>query len=157
MTSIPSFFLASSLLIFSPKLSYKGCGTNSAGLSFANCFRSASTFSLIVINASTGFKKNLVKATSPGLFSCGKILSAIQITFVCLFFFTLRRIVPRHGPMNGNQYLTTIISGFIVFNSLPTVIQLTGFTELIFTLIGIFSGGGSVEYWVVPGNKNDGY
>jgi hypothetical protein len=37
------------------------------------------------------------------------------------------------------------------------VIQLNGLTELIFENICKSAGGGSVEYCVVPGNKNEGY
>src|ERR1700690_2354393 len=111
----------------------------------------------MVINPSIAFKKYFVKVLSPGRFSCGKILSAMQIIFVCLFFFTLLKIVPRHGPIMGSQYLTIIISGLKFFNSFPTDNQLKGFTELIFILIEIFSGAGSVEYWVVPGKRKDGY
>src|SRR5665647_3415584 len=111
----------------------------------------------MVINPSIGLRKYFVKTLSPGRFSCGKILSAIHIIFVCSFFFTLLKIVPRHGPIKGNQYLTTIISGCIFFISFKTANQLRGFTEFIFTLIGIFLGAGSVEYCVVPGKRKDGY
>src|SRR5690606_25439799 len=107
--------------------------------------KSCKTFSLIVIKRSIGFTKYLVKTVSPGLFSCGIILSAIQTIWVCLFFLTLRKMVPKHGPINGSQYLTTITSGCSFFNSLPTEIQFSGFTELILTLMGMFTGAGSVE------------
>ena len=59
--------------------------------------------------------------------------------------------------MKGSQYLTTIISGLSFFNSFPTEIQFSGFTELILTLIGILAGAGSEENCVVPGNKKEGY
>jgi len=49
------------------------------------------------------------------------------------------------------------MSGLIFFNLLPTFIQLSGFTEFIALTIVILSGAGSDEYWVVPGNKNEGY
>src|SRR5689334_1139484 len=114
----------------SPKLSYKGCWTNFAGLS-VNFRRSCRTFSLMVTKASGVFKKYLVKATSPALFSCGITLSAMQTILVCLFFFTLRRIVPNAGPIKGSQYLTTIKSGFSFLNFLPVFNQFNGFMELI--------------------------
>src|SRR5688572_29266532 len=107
----------------------------------------------MVIKASTVFTKYLVKRESPNLFSWGTILSAMQTTLVCLFFFTLLRMVPKHGPINGSQYLTTIISGMIFFNSFPTFIQLKGLTELMETFISRSVGGSSVEYCVVPGNR----
>lgn len=66
-------------------------------------------------------------------------------------------MVPRHGPIKGSQYLTTITSGFSFFSSFPILIQLKGFTELILILIGIFFGAGSDEYCVVPGKRKDGY
>src|SRR6185312_6989285 len=152
-SEIPNFFLAACLLMMGPKLSYKGCGTNFTGLFFTNCFRSAKTFSLIVIKPSTGFTKYLVNILSPGLFSCGNTLSAIQTICVWRFFFMILKIVPRQGPIKGSQYLTTIISGFIFFNSFPTLIQFKGFTELIFILIGILSGAASDEYCVFPGKR----
>ena len=67
--SMPMFFLASDLFIRSPKLSYSGCATYFAGLSFANWFKSLNTFWLIVINPSIGLMKYFVKALSPNLFS----------------------------------------------------------------------------------------
>src|SRR5687768_5639001 len=111
----------------------------------------------MVIKASTGFTKYFVNTVSPNLFSCGNILSAIQTTMLCLLDFALRKIVPRHAPMKGSQYLTTIISGLYFFNSFPIFIQLRGSMELMHTFILRFAGAGSDEYWVVPGNKNCGY
>jgi len=69
----------------------------------------------------------------------------------------LLKIVPRHGPIKGSQYLTITISGSIFFISFPTEIQFNGFTEFIFILIGMPSGAGSEEYWVLPGKRNEGY
>jgi hypothetical protein len=57
--------------------------------------------------------------------------------------------------MKGNQYLTTTRSGLSLLSELPTAIQLRGLTELIFVKIGMPVGGGSSEYCVVPGNKNE--
>src|SRR5690606_33098059 len=155
--SIPSLRRASALLTFSPKLSYKGWGTNCAGFPGSMVRRSPSTFSLIVIKASTGFKKYRVKAVSPGLFSCGMILSAIHTILVCLFFLTILSMVPRQGPMKGSQYLTTIMSGAIFFSSLPALYQLKGLMELMRTCIFSCAGGGSEEYCVVPGKRKPGY
>jgi hypothetical protein len=59
--------------------------------------------------------------------------------------------------MNGSQYLTTMISGFIFLSLFPTKIQFSGFIELITELILTFSGGGSEENCVVPGKRKDGY
>jgi hypothetical protein len=59
--------------------------------------------------------------------------------------------------MNGNQYLTTMISGFSFFNAAPTRNQFRGLTELILEWIFNPSGGGSDEYWVLPGNRKEGY
>ncbi len=52
-------------------------------------------------------------------------------------------MVPRQGPMNGIQYRTTTISGFIFFNSLPTLIQLNGFMELIRVWMSRPAGAGT--------------
>ena len=93
----------------------------------------------------------------PGRCSCGIILSAMQMIFVCLFFFTLRKIVPSAGPINGIQNRTTIISGFSFFNLLPTLIQLNGLIELISERIIKPSGAGSSVYCDFPGKKRRGY
>src|SRR5688500_10675886 len=103
------------------------------------------------------FIKYLVNALSPGRFSCGLILSAMQIILVCLFFLTFLKIVPSAGPMKGNQYRTTIISGFNFRSLLPTLNQLSGLTELIAETILTPSGGGSFVNCDVPGKKIDGY
>ncbi len=66
-------------------------------------------------------------------------------------------MVPKHGPIKGSQYLTTMISGFKFLSSLPTFSQLNGLMELIQTFIFRSAGGSSVEYCVVPGNKILGY
>ena len=66
-------------------------------------------------------------------------------------------MVPSAGPMKGSQYLTNTISGLAFFNALPTFIQFSGLIELMTVRMVIPSGGGSVVYWVVPGNKKDGY
>src|SRR5215204_7528324 len=156
-TGMPSCLRASCLSTGDPKLSYKGCSTCLAGFDFSNFCRSSMTFSLIVMKASQLFRKYLVKGTSPALFSCGKILSVIAMIFVCLFFFAFRSMVPRAGPKNGSQYLTTIMSGRNFFSSFPTFIQLRGLIELIVVTIFKSSGAGSLEYCVVPGNKKEGY
>jgi len=44
-----------------------------------------------------------------------------------------------------------------LFNSLPTANQFKGFTEFIFTRMSISEGAGSLEYWLVQGNKKEGY
>src|SRR5512138_3669778 len=129
--------------MIAPKLSYNGCCTSATGLLGSNWRRSCITFSLMVIKASQVFKKYLVNALSPGLCSCGITLSAMQTIFVCRFFLTLLKIVPSAGPINGNQNLTTIISGFLYRNQFPTLIQLIGLTEMIAEWITRFSGGGS--------------
>ena len=55
----------------------------------------------------------------------------MQMIFVYLFFFTLRKIVPNAGPINGSQKRTTIISGFSFLISLPIFNQLKGLMEFI--------------------------
>jgi hypothetical protein len=77
--------------------------------------------------------------------------------FVLPFLRILLRIVPSAGPINGNQYLTTIRSGFSFFKRLPITSQFRGFTELIDGCISIPMGGGSDENCVLPGNRNPGY
>src|SRR5664279_524625 len=149
--------LASVQEMISPKLSYRGWMACLAGLFFSNSLRSFITASLIVTNASQGFRKYLVKALSPGRFSCGNTLSVIATTLVLPFFFALLKMVPRAGPMNGSQYRTTISSGISFFSLLPMRSQLNGLMELITECIKVPTGGASVEYWVVPGNKNPGY
>src|SRR5687768_11051700 len=152
-----NFFLASSFDIASPKISYKGWFTRQAGLFFSNTLKSFITFSLMVINASQLFRKNRVKVRSPGRCSWGIILSAIQIIFVCRFFFILRKIFPSATPKKGIQKRTTTISGFSLLSCFPTLIQFNGFIELISGFTSIPSGAGSSEYCVLPGKKNDGY
>src|SRR5690348_198712 len=111
----------------------------------------------MVMNASQAGTKYFVNGTSPGRFSCGIILSTRQMIFVCLFFFTSRKIVPRAGAISGSQNRTTTISGFHFLIWLPTLNQLIGFTELMSDWIFIPSGAGSGAYCVVPGNKKEGY
>src|SRR5688572_3829165 len=66
-------------------------------------------------------------------------------------------MVPNAGPMKGSQNLTNTISGRALRMALPTLIQLSGLTELITVRMVMPDGGGSVVYCVVPGNKKDGY
>src|SRR5690606_19277290 len=97
------------------------------------------------------------KSLSPGLFSWGTILSAIQIILVCLFFLMIRRIVPSAGPIKGIQNRTKTISGFSFLILFPTLNQLNGLMEFISGSINKSSGGFSSEYCVLPGNKMEGY
>jgi len=66
-------------------------------------------------------------------------------------------MVPKHGAINGIQYLIIKISGACFFICLPTLIQLSGFTEFTVRSIFKFAGAGEVEYCVLPGNKILGY
>jgi hypothetical protein len=50
-----------------------------------------------------------------------------------------------------------IKSGANFFNSLPTLIQFKGLIVLTASLIMRSVGLASVEYWVFPGNKKEGY
>ena len=115
------------------------------------------TESLIAINPSTLFTKYCVKNVSPIRFSCGMILSKMEIILVCLLPFTILQIVPKQGAINGNQNFTTKTSGFCFLIFKPTFIQLNGLMEFTETCIVKFSGFGNDEYCVVPGNKNSGY
>src|SRR6185437_15312626 len=106
-----------------------------------------------VTNASATLIKYCVNGLSPGRFSCGIMLSTTHTTRVCLFFLAFFSIVPNAGPINGSQYLTTIRSYFFLFISLPTCIQLNGFTELTVVCMVSPLGAGSSVNWVLPGNK----
>jgi hypothetical protein len=64
-----------------------------------------------------------VNVVSPGGVHVDYIISNAN-DLCMLVFFTLRKIVPSAGPINGIQKRTTIISGFSFFNLLPTLIQL---------------------------------
>jgi hypothetical protein len=59
--------------------------------------------------------------------------------------------------MKGSQYLTTIQSGANRFNSLPTLSQFSGLMVLMDSLILRSAGLASLEYWVLPGKRKDGY
>ena len=72
-------------------------------------------------------------------------------------FFTLLKIVPSAGPINGIQNRTTIMSGFSFLSWLPTFIQLNGFIEFIIDRIPNPSGAGSFVYCDLPGKNIDGY
>ena len=85
------------------------------------------------------------------------IISYANDLGMLVFFFTLRKIVPSSGPINGIQKRTTIISGFSFFNLLPTLIQLKGLIELISERITKPSGAGSSVYCDFPGKKIRGY
>src|SRR6187399_122869 len=74
-----------------------------------------------------------------------------------LVFFTLRKIVPSAGPINGIQKRTTMKSGFSFFNLLPTLNQLKGLIELISERITKPSGAGSFVYCDFPGKNRRGY
>ncbi len=141
----------------SPKLSYKGCGISAAAFVFVKVLRSCNTAALMVIKLSTAPIKYFVKGLSPGLFSCGITLSAMHTTLEYLFFFAIRSMVPRHGPIKGNQYRTTSKSAFSFFSMRPTLIQLSGLTELMATLIFKSAGAASLLYCVVPGKRKEGY
>jgi len=81
----------------------------------------------------------------------------MQMTFVCLFFFAILAVEPKHGDIKGCQYLINKISGLFFLIIRPVFIQLNGLIELRTLVILIFSGGGFSVYWVFPGNKNPGY
>ena len=69
----------------------------------------------------------------------------MHIMRVCLFLRILLMMVPKQGPMNGSQYLTTTISGFSRDRRVPTLIQLIGLIEFIRTRMLRSFGGGSVD------------
>ena len=66
-------------------------------------------------------------------------------------------MVPKQGPINGSQYLTMTKWVFEFFIFVPILIQLKGLIEFIKIWIDKSIGAGSLENWVVPGNKNCGY
>ncbi len=127
-----------------------------AGFDGAIFCKSLSTDLLMVTKASQLFTKYRVNNLSPGLFSWGIILSAIQITLVC-FLLIKRKIVPRQGPMKGIQNRTMTSSGFFFFSFNPTSIQFKGLIELIRVRIVNSLGGGVVTNCDFPGNKKPGY
>ena len=100
----------------------------------------------MAINPSTVFTKYLVNKRSPILFSCGIILSIIEMTLVCLFFLAIFNIVPKQGARNGIQNRTIIKSGFSRYSLSPILIQLKGLIEFIQTSMFTLIGFGSVVY-----------
>lgn len=68
---------------------------------------------------------------SPKRFSCGMALSTSEIILVCPLLLSLLAIVPKDGPMNGNQKRMTTKSGRSFLSLFPSEIQLNGLTELI--------------------------
>ena len=79
-------------------------------------------------------------------FSCGMILSKMEIILVCLLLFTILHIVPKHGAINGNQNFVIKISGFCFLIFKPTFIQLNGLMEFTETFIIKSFGFGKEEY-----------
>lgn len=76
---------------------------------------------------------------------------------VCLFFFTIRQIVPKQPAIKGNQYLVISTSGFCLAMVLPTWIQFNGLIELTQTRISRSGGLGDALNCVFPGKSNEGY
>ena len=66
-------------------------------------------------------------------------------------------MVPKAGPINGNQYRTTMISGFSFFNSFPTLIQFKRIDGINRRFIFRSAGAAvSAAYCVFPGNRKRG-
>ena len=85
----------------------------------------------------------------------GMILSAMQITLVCLFFRAIATTVPKHGAIKDNQYLMIRMSGlcFLSFSSqFPPADRINAGNFPLNRNIG----AGDLLNWLVPGKKNAG-
>ena len=85
------------------------------------------------------------------------MLSAIQMMLVFIFLRIILAMVPKHGAINGIQYLIMTKSGFSLTILLATLSQFKGLMELMTACISKFFGAGSVEYCELPGNSKEGY
>ena len=79
------------------------------------------------------------------------------ISLVKLFFLMILLIVPKHGPINGSQYLTITMFACSALILFPDWYQLSGLTELMHWMILRSFGGSLSEYWVLPGKRKLGY
>ncbi len=76
---------------------------------------------------------------------------------VCLFFFTIRQIVPKQPAIKGNQYLVISTSGFCLAMLLPTWIKFNGLIDLTQTRITRSGGLGEELNCVYTGIINEVY
>ena len=109
------------------------------------------------MNPSTLLMKYEVQGRSIRWCSCGITLSSWTIVLVCLLRRAMREMVPKQGPMNGVQYFMSSMSGRSRRMRSPMRIQLKGLTVFTHRSILRFSGAGESVYWLLPGNRNEGY
>ena len=81
----------------------------------------------------------------------------MQMIVETLFFFTILKIVPKHGPIKGSQYLTNTIEAFLSRIILPILNQFNGLIELMEMFMVKSFGAGVLLYCDLPGNIKEGY